>query len=471
MSGAGTFAPQITLDALFQRNAQAGPEATAITEHGSAGLRELSYAALNDDVNAVAAQIEGFKFDTPRNTALLLPKGGELAIALLAVMRAGHCAVPMPVAWRKSDLVRALRTCEAAALITTANFAHEALPALAASAASEVFELSFPCAFGDGLPDGIIPLSLDRTKQEIKAVALAQEQAAIATFGANANGVDLFPRTNAQWLAAGLSPLLAADIRQGDTIVSAVPPASLAGVAGAFIPWLLTGGTLELHADMPREAMFAEGKRVHLLAPARLVPAIAHVLGAPLASSTGVHAGGTADTDFSAIKSERLCDLYALGEHAAFALRRTLPSQSPAVPAGEVPAGAAGGPVTVETSRSSDGEILVRSALLATSAKAGEWAQTGFSSYAVDGGGFLPVAPPGLLSIGGLQFGANDLERRILKAVPDAKVAQTADPLLGTRIVIWSAQPDHAVDALLEAGLPRIIAHSVIMAEQARKAG
>ena len=135
MSGAGTFAPQITLDALFQRNAQAGPEATAITEHGSVGLRELSYAALNDDVNAVAAQIEGFKFDTPRNIALLLPNGAELAIALLAVMRAGHCAVPMPVAWRKSDLVRALRTCEAAALITTANFAHEALPALAASAA------------------------------------------------------------------------------------------------------------------------------------------------------------------------------------------------------------------------------------------------------------------------------------------------------------------------------------------------
>ena len=132
MSG---FAPHIALSALFQRNAAARPDACALV--GADG--RYTYAEAANAVAHLAAQIASFGLPARSSVALLLPNGSELVLSLLAVMQCGHIPVPMPVAWRKSDLVRACREAEAAALITTAHFSDEPLPALAAEAAIEVF--------------------------------------------------------------------------------------------------------------------------------------------------------------------------------------------------------------------------------------------------------------------------------------------------------------------------------------------
>ena len=151
-----TIASNVTLDALFRRNATLRGDLRAL--HDLDGT-SLSYTETANAVAHVTEQIAALGLPANSTIALLLPNGRELIVATLAVMRSGHLVVPMPVAWRKSDLVRACREAEVAALITTANFAPERLPDLAAEVAIEVFELSFPCAFGAALPDGLLPLT------------------------------------------------------------------------------------------------------------------------------------------------------------------------------------------------------------------------------------------------------------------------------------------------------------------------
>ncbi len=115
-----TIASNVTLDALFRRNATLRGDLRAL--HDLDGT-SLSYTETANAVAHVTEQIAALGLPANSTIALLLPNGRELIVATLAVMRSGHLVVPMPVAWRKSDLVRACREAEVAALITTANFA------------------------------------------------------------------------------------------------------------------------------------------------------------------------------------------------------------------------------------------------------------------------------------------------------------------------------------------------------------
>jgi len=76
-----------------------------------------------------------------------------------------------------------------------------------------------------------------------------------------------------------------------------------------------------------------------------------------------------------------------------------------------------------------------------------------------------------LIAIGGLRFSIADLDRRINAACPDLRVAMIEDPLLGTRLAIWAEDPEKAALALLDAGLPRIIASAVLQSESVRATG
>lgn len=460
MSG---FAPDIALSALFQRNAAARPDACAlIASDGCYTYAEAANAAAH-----LAAQIGSLGLPARSSVALLLPNGSELVLSLLAVMQSGYVPVPMPVAWRKSDLVRACREAEAMALITTAHFAYERLPELAAEAAIEVFELSFPCAFGDELPDGILPLALSGNT----SAAAVTPAPGVATLQSSSGGVSFVLHGDEELLAAGLGAMLAADMRNGDTIVSAVAPSNLAGLGAAFVPWLLCGGTLSLLSDIP-ERIDAGGQRRHVVAPALLLEAVCAAAEAPVTSAIGVHFGGSAGNGGVDIAAETIVDAFALAEICVIALPRDDHARPRRIPLGPVQAGnGAAAPVVVETSISDAGHVLVRGAMIAKdSIGKQEWCDTGYAAVSPGPSGFEIVAPDEIVTIGALRFSFPDLERRILAAALVSGVETVADPVLGTRLVVRSERPAETARALLDAGLPRIIASTVRKADNARAA-
>ena len=466
MSG---FSPDIALDALFRRNVATRPDACALRDLDGVAM---SYAELSNAVASVVEQIASFNLPKASTVALLLPNGRELAIALLAVMRSGHVAAPMPVAWRKSDLVRACREAEAAALITTANFAAEDLPALAAEVAIEVFELSFPCAFGSNLPDGLVPLVIDTTQaRPLANTAIAQTDApGIGTMRAVTGGTSFVLHGDEELLAAGLGAMLAGGMQSGDRIVSATSLTPFAGLASAFVPWVLCSGTLSLLPELPRKGVADFDKQTHLIATAGLLSELCAASGSAVASVFAVHFSGTeALTAFPALNASKVVDVIALNEVCAVALPRRERGIAAALPLGAIHAGDTGAasPVILET-RIENTRLEIRGAIVPRDVMGDqEWLDTGFSATAGTGG--LYVMPPEeLLCIGALSFNCPDLERRIRSAALVSEAYAVEDPLLGAKLVITSDQPEVTTKALLDAGLPRIVALSARKTEAVR---
>jgi hypothetical protein len=469
-----TVAPNVALDALFRRNAVARGDLCALRDLDGTSL---TYTQTANAVANAAEQIATLGLPPRSMIALLLPNGRELAVALLAVMRCGHIPVPMPVAWRKSDLVRACREAEASALIATANFSAEQLPELAAEVAIEVFELSFPCAFGSPLPDGLLPLTFNTLREPLLANApLSQASGAgIGTLQPSSGGVSFVLHSDEELLAAGLGAMLAGDIRGGDKIVSAISFTTFAGLAAALVPWLLCSGTLTLLPDLPANGALDFDKNTHLIASAGGLATFAASAPSAIASAFAVHFASVQPlTAFPALNTNTLVDVITLGEVCAVALPRRERGIAASLPLGPIHAGntGAGSPVILET-HLHNGRLQVRGAMVPQDAiRDQEWLDTGYGAEARDADFLHVSAPHDLIAIGALRFNFSDLERRIRSAalVSDVRVVQ--DQILGAKLVVTAERPAETSQALSDAGLPRIIANAVQNADAVRaKAG
>ncbi len=493
----GELAIHVSLDALFRRNAQARPDALALADPvdrasftDGAPLR-LSYAEADVAIDRLARRLQSFGLGDRAVVAIQLPNMVEAVIALMAVLRAGLIAAPVPVLWRRSDLVAALAPLEVKAMLTTARLGNARPAEAMCEAAVDLFSLSFPCAFGADAPDGVISLDLSIAVPEMStdfqpAPAAASPAVAIATFDAAPGGFYAVGRSHAEWIAAGLATLLEARIGTGDHIVSTLPPASLAGIGAGLVPWLLSGGALELvHGYLPVLAP-AKGIRTHLLAPAAALPEIERRTKPSYASCIAVHRGiGTAALDFSAVPGETIVDLFAFGETGMIASARAETGRARPIPLGAVtaPANIAGAPVVIETRCDADGILALRGAMVPrqpfpihTPADIPRlecdregYVRTGYRCRSTPGGIVVDTGPVGIATIGGLRFGLDELSARVAKIVGAAKVAAIDDRRLGTRLSIEADDPA-AAEALAAAGFSPLIVEAVAPQQSSRRA-
>ena len=484
------LAIRVTLDSLLRTNAAARPDALALADppdrasFTDGAPRRLRYGELEAAVDRLAGRFKSFALPQNSVVAIQLANTVEAVVALMAALRAGLVPAPVPVLWRRSDLVAALGMIDAKAIVTAARIENERPAEIACEAAIELFGLSFPCAFGAGVPDGMIPLDLaGETAAELPAAAaLASERIAITTFDVAARGYFAVARSDAQWLAAGLATLLEARIEAGDAIVSTLPPASLAGIGSALVPWLLCGGTLELvHSYAPQAIAAAAGTgRCHLVAPAASLPELARPRKNPFASVIAVHRGlETRTRDLSTTAAEAIVDLTVFGEIGAVALRRESFDRAKPIPLGPVtaPMGNAGAPVVIETRCDADGMLALGGAMVPgrpfpantktdvprLKCSPDGFVRTGFRCRSDARGGLaIEAGPDGIAMIGGLRFGLDELSARIAKAVDGAKVEVTDDAWLGARLRIEAENPATAAEALTAAGLTRLVIEAIV---------
>ncbi len=275
--------------------------------------------------------------------------------------------------------------------------------------------------------------------------------------------------------------MLEARIEAGDGIVSMLPPASLAGIGAAYVPWLLSGGTLELvHGYAPQAVEAAGAGRCHLVAPAAALPELARPRKKPFASAIAVHRGAqTRARDLSATACEAIADLTVFGEIGAVALRRESIERARPIPLGPVtaPMGSANAPVVIETRCDADGMLALGGAMVPhrpfpADAKADAprlecgsdgFVRTGYRCRRESKGGLeIAAGPDGIAMVGGLRFGLDELSARVAKAVDGAKVEVTNDPRLGARLRIEAENPATAAEALAAAGLTRLVIEAIV---------
>jgi hypothetical protein len=476
--GSRTAGTAATLDDLFRRAGVRHPDAIALADPPNreqftdGAPRTLSFAQVDRAIAAFAAKLRGLGLQTDTVVAIQLPNTVESVVAFLGVLRAGMIAAPMPLLWRRQDMVAALGHIGAKAIVTSSRIGTTAHAEVATLTAVELFPIRHVFGFGPNLPDGVAPLddvfsfgSADVSAPHTRPGPAAAHIAAI-TFGLDAKGRMPVARSHVELVAAGLETFLETGAALETQQLSTIPIGSFTGIALTVMPWLLSGGTLHLHHGFDPDTfaaqcgMFDDGT---VILPAAAITAIAEAGLLTNPRHTIIALWRTPER-LTAAKAwdgpSPLVDATGFGEIGLIAAGRgenRLPAPIPHGVAGSSrrPPGA---PTVIETTRSEVGTLALRGRMVPTqsfppAAERGQaqsaspnagYVDTGFACSVDRHARTLIVTapPPGITAIGGYRFPLKDVDELVAQTDPDATIVTLPDADLGQRFA--GSTPDRA---------------------------
>lgn len=272
---------------------------------GAPSQARLTWAAAEAAVSRLDAVFRTHGLQPGDIVAIQLPNCVEQALAILAALRAGLTASPMPLLWRGSELLRAFSRAPVKAVITCGafrQFDHGAVMRRATAAYAENTGDPPPLLFGFGpdLQDGVLRLDAPRSRAANGAFAGGNLVGGSLTNGGLANGgatgeAGLFAPDGEDWTAprqnpfhaerfdqdrpgllswgydresgpiaiirsrrelvtAGLAVALALDLGGADRLLTPYGLSGLTGLAAGLAPCLITGASLLLHAPFDQDA-------------------------------------------------------------------------------------------------------------------------------------------------------------------------------------------------------------------------
>src|SRR5579875_2001945 len=125
-AGPATAPTRGSLADVVSRSADRHPEKIALID----GERALTYRELQAAIDRVAANLEARVPGRGERIGLLLPNSLEFAIALFAILRAGHVALPLSTAYTAGELAHQVTDADARLILTDTE--HQAVAAAAA---------------------------------------------------------------------------------------------------------------------------------------------------------------------------------------------------------------------------------------------------------------------------------------------------------------------------------------------------
>ena len=444
-------------------------------------VRRLTYGEADRAVSAIARRLLDCGLPANAMVAIQLPNVVESVLVLLGVLRAGLIAVPVPLLWRRADMVRALGRIGARALIVPRRVGAVDHGDIAAHVAAETFAIRFLFGFGDPLPDGVISLN-DIFDVPATTVAPGERwgdpanHVAVVTFEVTSEGIIPLARSNAQLVTAGaavVSELGAAGA--GARIISASSVASLAGLACGVLPWLVGDGTLVLQHPFSAEVFGLQRERERctlVVVPGALLSALAD---AQLLGPTAVLALWRTPERLTPAHrlltdpQRTIVDLWAFGEIAVVASRRG-PNGNPEGPAlpsmGRYSAGAT---LRVEATRSQAGTLALRGAIVPRHQFPLGTERGSPLRLKIDENGFVDTGypcrfdrtsnrmiiagpPSGIVSVGGYRVPLRELEETVARIDPKSSVAALPDALTGQRLAGIAADRQTVQRALAAQG-------------------
>jgi hypothetical protein len=443
-----------TLDDLFRRAGVRHPDALALADPPNRDAfawgapRKLSFAQADRAISACAARLRGLGLQTDSIVAMHLPNTAESIITFLGVLRAGMIAAPLPLLWRKAEIVSALGRLGAKAIVTCSRIGTEEQAEIAMQSAAELFSVRHVCGFGHGLSDGLV--SLDNIFSSDGAVAVSPRigrdtSAAAITFNVDAAGFFPVSRSHFELVAGGLETVRATGAAADAPLLSAIPITSFAGIALAMMPWLLCGGALHLHHGFEVEAFAAQCREVPegtLVLPAPAVHPIAKM--GLIDTKQTIVALWRAPERFKAAKTWNgplvLIDVASFGEIGFIAARRGdngLPAPLPLGPVGGVPP-------ALETARTSAGTLALRGRMVRdygpiSLACCSGWRRlvdTGFTCRPGQADRTLIITgpPSDMIDVGGYRFRLAQIDALVSRADPGATIVALPDGDLGHRL-------------------------------------
>jgi hypothetical protein len=485
-SRAAGVAGDATLDDLFRATAARRPDAIALRDPPNrasftdGAARSLTYAQADQIISAIAERLRRTNLPTDAVVGLQMANTVDSVITFMAVLRAELIAMPLPLLWRRSDAIGAIRRTGASALIVSGRIGATDHFDLAVHAAAEAFTVRHVCGFGRHPPDGTIALddlyagadtgpvpatgsvpatviTSERTDSPLRSAHVA-----CVTWEVTTNGPVPVARSDAQLIAGGLAILLESRVPQNAVILSTIPLSSFGGIAVTLVPWLLAGGTLALHHPFDGSTFAQQCRDLHgdaAVVPGPLLPqlAAAGCLGEPDGPKNVVGVWRAPEqlrrtTEWR--ESEiALIDAQLFGEIGLIAARRGPDGRPASIPLGALlaPRGADGSLAVGETATTANGTLALRGSMVPTSAFPPGVERTSLPRFAAAADGFVDTgyacaagrapgtivvsAPPaGLVSFGGYRFPIRELADIIGGLDPTGTLAVRPDALVGHRL-------------------------------------
>jgi hypothetical protein len=504
---------RLTVDEVFHRIAQKHPDRLALIDAPNrktftdGAPRRLTYAEADRMVAAIAGRLRRMGIATESIVAIQLPNTVDNILTLLGVLRAGLIAAPLPLLWRRAETAAALARIGAKALITCGRVGGFNHCHLAMRVASEVFSIRYVCAFGDRLPDGVVPFDDLFTAERLDPLPPLEHERqhnaaahiAFITFDVGVSGIVPVARTHLEAIAGGLSVALEGHLAQDARTLSTMAPASFAGLSLTFMPWLLSAGTLSLHHPFDAEIL-AQQRRDDRCKTLIVPGAVALRL-----AETGAFAGDGGGSVIAAWRApERvatspawregdtaLVDVSIFGEAGLVAARRGADGRATPIPFGPVvaPRGSPGGVVVVELVRTAASTVALRGPMVPRHTFPPGIERSGLAHFEIDRFGLVDTGytcridpaskamvvtgpPSGIVSVGGYRFPLHELREAVGQIDSAADLTALPDPLVGQRLSGHAGELNAVQAALNAVGInPLVAAAFRERGEQAERAG
>ena len=268
------FGGRATLDDLFKRAVARRPDALALIDPPDRERvlggepRQLTYREADRVISAVAGRLRRMGLRTDAIVAVQMASTVESVLTILGVLRAGLIAMPLPILWRRAEMIAALSRVGAMALIVSGRIGSADHYELAMGVAAEVFAIRHVCGYGINSPDGLVGFDdLFTTDQLDPLPGWGEDRAAepgpgvhlaVITWDMSGDGSVPVARSHAELIAAGLAVASESGLRENATLLSTLTLCSFAAIASCMVPWLLVGGTLALHHPFDADAYYRQ---------------------------------------------------------------------------------------------------------------------------------------------------------------------------------------------------------------------
>jgi hypothetical protein len=314
-------------------------------------------------------------------------------------------------------------------------------------------------------------LPLDRARDNAAA------HVAAVTFDVGKKGLVPVARTHSELFAGGLAVILESRLAPEANILSALLPASFAGLSLTLLPWLFSGGTVVLHHPFDPDLLawqWREDRCTALVVPGpvamRLDAAGAFAEEAPGTVIAPWHEPqALMQSGVWRAPRTALVDVAVFGEAALAPARRELSGRPAPLASGPVvaPRNHSGAVTLAELIRTPQGTLGVRGPMVPQHAYPPGVERSGlpyftighdltvdtsqrFASLPGSAAAVLNGAPPGVVGVGGYRYALLALEDAIGRIDREARLSPVADAVLGQRL-IGAAGDANAVKVGLEA--------------------
>ncbi len=253
----------LTIHDLFARTAERRADHLALADAPNrAGFTmgdpvRWTYGEVRERADRLAAALVDLGVAKDDVVMVQLPNVVELVLVYLAASRIGAIVSPLPVQYRAHELRLTGSLVEPVVFITTSDAGGFDHVKLVASVRGEVPSIRTVLA--------IVPEPIPGVRSLTEILEKPTDTSGLDERTAQVDASDVFtvcwtsgtetepkgvPRTHDLWTAIAYATTDAAELHQGDVLLTPFPIVNMSGIGGMLVPWLQTGGTLVMHQPM-----------------------------------------------------------------------------------------------------------------------------------------------------------------------------------------------------------------------------